>query len=308
MTSSTFARMRTNYVSFAVIVCIAATVTAHAHPGSGIVADAQGNIYFVDTGQGTWRLDGNGKLTLIHTTAFHWMAIDAKGGFASSGSLANSDGGSFERITPAGTVPALVISSDLPVAIGRDGGLYYVPYNEAGRREMIRRMPDGQRSAFARLPTDTGTRQMRWVNGIALAPDGSLYFTDNDAIRKITPGGVVSTFKDFPEAPDCTDPMPKTPKLPFLRGLTVAQDGTVYAAANGCRTLISISPTGTVRTILKADAPWSPTGVVVSGNDIYVLEYLHTASDDRREWIPRVRRVAPDGKVTTVATVQRPKR
>jgi hypothetical protein len=31
-----------------------------------------------------------------------------------------------------------------------------------------------------------------------------------------------------------------------------------------------------------------------------VLEYLHTASDDRREWLPRVRKINRDGKIETV--------
>jgi hypothetical protein len=70
--------------------------------------------------------------------------------------------------------------------VGQDGGLYYVPYNNTGRRELVRRMPDGQRSVFATLPTATSPKPMRWANGIAADADGSLYITDNDAVRKRT--------------------------------------------------------------------------------------------------------------------------
>ena len=49
------------------------------------------------------------------------------------------EGGTSRRITPAGAVPALVLSSDYPVTIGLDGGRYYAASSQTGRREPIRR-------------------------------------------------------------------------------------------------------------------------------------------------------------------------
>jgi hypothetical protein len=164
---------------------LAGAPSTFAHPGSGIVVDSQGQVYFVDTGQGVWKVNPRGELDLIHTRPYHWMAMDEKGRFAASHTLGDFDGGSFERITPGGSIPALVISSDYPIAVGQDGGLYYVPFSRTGRRELVRRMPDGQRSVFAALPVDTGPKPMQWVNGIASGPDGSLYVTENDAVRRI---------------------------------------------------------------------------------------------------------------------------
>ena len=54
-----------------------------------------------------------------------------------------------------------------------------------------------------------------------------------------------------------------------------------------------------------ATAPWAPTAVAVAGRDVYVLEYLHTPGDDRREWIPRVRKIAANGAVSTLAASTR---
>jgi hypothetical protein len=110
---------------------------AYSHPGSGIFVDGQERVFFVDTGGGVWRLDPPGNLTLIHRVAYHWMAFDKNGSFANSQALGEFDGGSFELATPPGAVPALIISSDFPVAVGNDGGLYYVPYKERGARELI---------------------------------------------------------------------------------------------------------------------------------------------------------------------------
>lgn len=39
----------------------------------------------------------------------------------------------------------------------------------------------------------------------------------------------------------------------------------------------------------------SETAVALFGKDVYVLEYLHTAVEDRRQWVPRIRRITPDG-------------
>ena len=52
---------------------------------------------------------------------------------------------------------------------------------------------------------------------------------------------------------------------------------------------------------MKAERPWSPTGVAVRGKDIFVLEY--TNQDKPKDWLPRVRRVGPGGKVAILATV-----
>lgn len=289
----------------ATALVLAATSSTFAHPGSGIAVDSQGNVYFVDTGQGVWKINAKGELVLIHTRAYHWMALDVKGHFAASRALGDVDGTSFERATPNGSTPTLLISSDFPIAVGRDGGLYYVPFNRTTKRELVRRMPDGRRSAIATLPIDTSPEPMMWINGITPGPDGSFYITDNDAVRKVDAAGSVSTVHANLALSDCTDTLPDAPKLPYLRGLAVARDGTIYAAANGCRTVISIPPKGAIRTLFKSERPWSPTGVALFGDDVYVLEYLHTPGDDRRAWIPRVRKMTRDGKANIVATVKR---
>lgn len=275
-----------------------------AHPGSSIVVDDTGRVYFVDTGQGVWALEGEGRLALVHTVAYHWMALDKKGHFAES-ALGDFDGGTFERITSPGAVPTLIISSDYPVTVGQDGALYYVPNEEAGPRQIIRRTPAGARSVFATLPVDASAKPVRWINGIATGPDGSIYVSDNDAIWKVDRKGAVTLFRDAIQVADCSDPLPDTPKLPYLRGLAVHGDGTIYAAANGCRVVVQIPANGPIRTVLTAEAPWSPTGVAVSGGDIYVLEYVHIPADDRKAWIPRVKKVGNDGTVRTLVTVRR---
>ena len=46
-------------------------------------------------------------------------------------------------------------------------------------------------------------------------------------------------------------------------------------------------------------------GIAMAGDAVLVLEYTLTPGDDRREWLPRVRRIARDGTVTVLATVEK---
>jgi sugar lactone lactonase YvrE len=211
---------------------------------------------------------------------------------------------SFGEITRAGTNPTLILASDFPVAVGHDGNLYYPLLNDGKRLQILRLTPTGQTSVLATLaPSTDGGRPLRWVNGIAAGADNALYFTENSAIKKVTQSGAVSTVATVRLA-ECSR-IPGTDEGPYLRGLDVDAHGTVYVAASGCGSLLKITPDGRVTTLLRTQSPWSPTGVAVSGAGVYVLEYLHTASDNRREWLPRVRKLSPDGKIVTIAAIER---
>src|SRR5688572_21837966 len=49
----------------------------NAHPGTGIVIDRLGQVYFVDMVSGVWKVDTRGVLTHLPGPAFHWMTLDA---------------------------------------------------------------------------------------------------------------------------------------------------------------------------------------------------------------------------------------
>lgn len=108
-----------------VVVAAACLLSASifAHPGSGIAVDRLGQIFFLDTGSGTWKIDTQGRLTHLSPLKFHWLALDPSDGFA-NGRLP-TDSGSDWVIAKAGANPTALISSDFPIAIGQDGSLYY---------------------------------------------------------------------------------------------------------------------------------------------------------------------------------------
>jgi len=263
--------------------------------------DRLGQIYFVDTGSGVWKLDSRGTLTRVPGPAFHWMTMDANGRFAN----ARLPSGPGWEMTQAGANPTLLLSSDFPIVMGRDGNLYYPSPRPSGAVQVLRLMPSGQTSVLATLPATTAKGPLRWINGLAAGPEGSLYYTEDNAIGRISAQGRVSTIAANIAPANCAQIPGTEADRPYLRGLDVDARGTIYVAASGCGSLLKVTPQGQVTTVTQLQSPWSPTGVAVSGSDLYVLEYLHTASDNRREWLPRIRKILPDGKISIVGSILR---
>ena len=199
----------------------------------------------------------------------------------------------------------LVISSDVAVAIA--GGTFYYP--EAlgdGQIRIVGVAPSGQRTVRATIPRGP-RRDATWLNGLAAGPNGSLYYTHDTIVGKVDAQGRATTVATIQSLPNCGSiPGATGTEGPYLRGLAVAPDGTVFVAAAACGLLVRITPRGNVAPILRTASPWSPTGVAVANGETYVLEYLHTDSDNRREWIPRIRRIQRDGKVVILPASTRP--
>jgi hypothetical protein len=281
---------------FAALLLIFAA-NALAHPGSAIAVSKTGTVYFVDTGAGVFSIDANGRMERQQGPAFHWFAFDPASRFRST-PWPSMPGAEFRS---AGT---FVLSSDFPVTIGRDGKFYYPDGSGGGQVRIVGIEPSGARSVLATLPPiRRGGETITWLNGLTSGPDGSLYYSEDRAIRKIDPRGRVSTVVENVAVPKCASiPGNDGYTVPYLRGLAVADDGTIYVAASACGALLRVDAPGRIGVVLRTSPPWSPTAVALNGRDVYVLEYLHTASDNRREWIPRVRKIAADGKVTMIGT------
>jgi sugar lactone lactonase YvrE len=280
---------------------------ASAHPGSGIVVNAKGEVFFIY--HGVCKIDAQGKLKHIHkASGGHWMCLDPKGRFSSTVYPRL-----FKRITPSGVKPALLYASGgAPLVVNRDGNLYYgsgYPKGDdmaPGFHTLTRLSPEGKRTLFAPQLKKRLAELNEGVTGLAAGRDGTLFVACPNAILKVKRDGKVTTFLHPVVVKDRDDDFAKSSRTrafhsPYLRGLDVTPDGTVYAAVTGCRCVIKITPKGKVETVLKAEKPWTPTGVAVRGKDIFVLEYVHSANP--KDWVPRVRKLGPDGKATTLVTI-----
>jgi len=284
------------------LIILALASTALAHPGAGIAVMNNGRVFFVDTGGGIFSIDRGGRVVRHDGPAFHWFALDPQSRFANT-RWPYISGAEFRS---AGGNPTLVMSSDFPVTVGRDGKFYY-PEGGGGRIRIVGLDPSGTKTTLATLPAiQRGGETITWLNGLAAAADWSLYYSEDAAVRKIDRSGRVSTIAEGVDVPNCTA-IPGTGEAgrPYLRGLAVAADGSVYVAASACGALLKIDPRGTVSTVLRTTAPWSPTAVAIANGEIYVLEYTHTEGDDRSQWMPRVRKISRTGAVSLLGASKR---
>jgi hypothetical protein len=238
----------------------------------------------------------------------HWMAIDPDGAFSNS---PKEFGEWFGRVTPKGEKPSLIWCSDFPCAIGKDNNLYSAYMHSL---KIVRRTPQGEESVVA-TPKTFGIEPKRpfGVTGLTCGPDGMIYLVSlddhpttelivfalatNGSVRTIARNFVVDKISISERHPEA---VPE-----YCRGMAVDDGGNVYVAATGNRCVMKLTPDGKASVVLRAEKPWTPTGVAQQKGDIYVLEYDDETPTEGRNWPPRVRKVSKDGKATVIAEIKR---
>lgn len=176
--------------------------------------------------------------------------------------------------------------------------------------------PDGMVSTLAGLAgvfgsTDGSLSDARFREPWTVTVDaaGNLYVTDNgnETIRKITAGGVVSTFAGQVGELGSADGAGSEALFWFATGVAVGAEGSVYVADSNNNTIRRISPDGVVTTLAGrangyVPAPGSedgtgsaarfhqPNGAAVdAAGNVYVADYAnHT-----------IRKITPEGVVST---------
>lgn len=144
-----------------------------------------------------------------------------------------------------------------------------------------------------------------WIGGLTQDPDGNLYVGEcNGALRKVTPNGTVTTFAGALNTSAYVDGNSTTARFQCIEGLTMDDDGNIYASVYG--TLFTgirkITPTGDVSTIAgsatrgNADGNgtaaqfWYPFGLAVDDAGIlYVADGGYGT----------IRKITPSGDVST---------
>jgi len=283
-------------------VCVLFVTLSLAHPGSGIVVNKKGEIFIADLSRGLLKIDAHGKVTTIGQEGGHWLALDETGGF----SRVNFEKSKhwprwFKRRTLVNVRPALITDGGSPLVVGLDGNIYYVCDDERmvpGGLQIGQLSPDGKEKLLNPSLRQL-SKELGGIKGLALGPDGSLYFTYPKAVLTITVNGKITTLVNPVVVKDCNLSVSSN-EAPFLRGLAVDSHSIAYVAASGCGCVIKITPDGKVATALKAEKPWAPSGVVVHGENIYVLEHVDPNSETHQSWPPRVRKLESTGKVTTL--------
>jgi hypothetical protein len=281
-----------------------------AHPASGIVVDAQGHVYFIYTNNGVMEIGPMGNLTNIHKVdrGGHWLALDGGGAFSQARLK------EYERITPDGAIPCLIFASGgAPLVVGTDGNLYYGSNGlqegsfPTGAMTVARLRPSGEQELFAPLLKQKLAELQDGITGIASGPDGSIYVATWNGLVVLNRDGSIARIVHPVSVNDCdSDPADHNPanaSSPLLRGLGIDSRGNAFVAATSCHRVVEVTPDGQISSILKSERPWSPTGVAVRDEEIYVLEYTNANGPSKEGWYPRVRKRAKNGTWTTLVTV-----
>ena len=281
--------------------------SASAHPGSGIVVDKYGNVYFIYSGNSVVKISTDGKLSYVYkATDGHWMCLDEQGFFS------RSQLKYFKRITADGIKPAIIFAGGgSPIAVNIDGNFYYCggPNGNLnpGALTLVQETPQKRQTIFSPHLEDTLKKLDDGITGLTASPDGSLYIACWNSLLKVTMDGKITVLAHPVSVTDCdedpADHREANRGVPFLRGIAVDSSGAVYVAATSCHCLLKITSDGKVRSILKVERPWTPTGVAIHNGDIYILEYTNANGPSTEGWFPRVRKIGKDGKITTLANL-----
>jgi hypothetical protein len=301
-------------VSAVVAACILLAVEVQAHPAWGIAVDRQGQIYFSDLVT-VWKIDAQGKLLVFRagTDHTHDLNIDEAGNlYGAENSYDPATQRFFSAIwkmTPAGSFSYLLAPTDNPpegtsIWKDRDGNMYHVTYFPERELLVLKRTPDGNVTAL--VGSSSALREYRQggpysVGGIAFGDDGSLYFVHGANVSKLTTSGMLTPLaRNLVVENTSGNPADKGSPAPLF-GIAVDAQGNAFVADYGNRRVLKITPDNQITTLIRAEESWFPTGVTLSGKDLYILEIGHTPTSTPIG--TRVRKLSPDGTVTVLATV-----
>jgi len=255
----------------------------------GVAVDSAGSVYVADAGNHTIRkITPAGAVTTLAGSAGQSGSDDGTGsagrfhgprGVAVDGAgnvyVADSLNQTIRKITSAGDVTTLAGTAGELFPLGADG--------------------TGSAARFY------------WPYGVAVDSATNVYVADtyNSTIRKITPVGEVTTLAGSAGQDGGADGPSSASRFRRPSHVAVDSGGNVYVTDYGGQTIRKITPAGAVTTLAGsysqqggADGTGSaarfyyPYGVAVdSAGYVYVAEYGNFT----------IRKITPDGTVTTVA-------
>lgn len=151
----------------------------------------------------------------------------------------------------------------------------------------------------------TGTNaSFNYPVGTAIDVIGNLYVVDRDniKIRKITPGGIVSTFAGSGQA-GAIDGSGTTASFNAPYGVATDNKGNVYVADSGNNKIRKITPEGIVLTFAGNGQPGSTDGAGINasfnapqGIATDALGNIYVADTENH----KIRKITPEGIVTTI--------
>jgi hypothetical protein len=312
------------------------------HPAA-VAVDASGNIYVIDTSNQTVReISAGGNVTTLAGSPGIGGSADGAGaaasffypgGIASTGAgvvyIADTGNHSIRAMTSPGVVSTLAGSAgqkgdtdgtgsqatfEYPYGASVDGsGHLYVA--DSGNNTVREITSGGGVTTIAGVggvpggSSDGSNGAARFSNPSGAAVDGSgnVYVADsgNSTIRKIAPGGAVTTFAGVAGATGTSDGAGSAARFNSPAGVAVDSAGNIYVADTNNDTIRKITPGGLVTTLAGVGGQTgsgdgaggsarfnSPHAVAVDGSgNVYVADFFNST----------IREVTPSGTVSTIA-------
>ncbi len=271
------------------------TVVSGASNISNLAIAPDGTIYFSETNAArVKKRDPSGTITVVAGTGV--SGFSGEGGPATSAQLNAPQG----------------------LALGSDGSLFIADTNNFRVRRVD---PNGIIATYAGgggnnpgdgLPATQAT--LPDPRDVAMGPDGSLYIVDTAAqrLRKVNPDGIILTVAGNGNPGFSGDGgFASAAVLKFPQGVAVAPDGTVYIADTNNLRIRQVNTSGIITTVagsgtvmpLGDGGPATNAGLsvpiqVAVGPDgaLYISDFSGGSGTGQR-----VRRVGPEGVITTVA-------
>ncbi len=227
-----------------------------------------------------------------------------------SGNAYVAEASRIRKITPGGVVSTLAsgFSTLVGIAVGPDGNLV-VGDNSTNRLSRVNATtgavtPLAGSGSAGDLDGPAASATFTQIQNVAVGPDGTVYVAQyNGTIRKLSPGGTVSTLAGSPGTSGYVDAQGSAARFANPAGLAVDAQGNVLVGEWFGSAIRKIAPDGTVSTWVGGpgsafvDGPAATArfdrpirlAVDAAGN-VYVCDLYNQA----------VRKVAPNGTVTTL--------
>ena len=263
---------------------------ALAHPGGGLIALDANTVIFGDSANNVlWRLEkGKKPEPVFKNFHVHWTTLGLDGNIYAESF--QEMGGALFRVDLGGTKHVKVAEEadlNVPVfAVGKEGELIFQK-----DRLIVQRTVDGVITPFRGSgKVEQGEPFLQQVIAYAWAPDGTLYLSDGNRLRRIDSDGIVRIVVQI-------DGKLLEPKIWNSTGaariwsIAVDPRKRVYIALPDIGQVMRIDPNGSGHVIDQYTGGWRVTAVATHGDSVFLLE-----SSDKSNVGQRVRVIRGGGK------------
>lgn len=254
------------------LACLAslAAAPAAAHPGTGIVEDSKGTIYYTDL-ERVWRIAPDGSRGVVvpgvHTHELYLDAADNLFGEHTwyEGEATNRWGYRVWRRSPDGRIANVVpptegFRTDYSFVRDASGAMYSVDADGY----LVRKRPNGARERLS-------DRRFGDVRSLMAGPDGVVHLIHRGDLWRIGTDGTARKLASGLSEQVASQPFVN--ERHRIMGLWGDRSGNVYAAVWGGRKVSRIDPHGRVTVAARSTFPWSPSGGMVARDGrLWLLE------------------------------------